>query len=261
MELDKNRLLELFETFPRKSRYESLDLELSDVATGGKGMSSFLFGNITLSSDEDYVNISNVAAKYSLVLSTVSDSETGSVRVLATHPQQTWRISALKILTDVVRQYRWGPELEMIESLILGYSLTEATDWASERRRRTAGYNGLTIFIVLDEAEVNELNINGRKSIRSVRENKILAFYNRDVGVGGDSVLKSDFAASIPPKQTLCRCSINLQAWMKLFESSVESHDSLLIGSIDETNCRTVNEGLLSSIESFMAEIFHSQRP
>lgn len=249
VDLAHKQLSELFEVRPQIPRFETLEDELSAVEDGRKGMSVFSFTADGVESKDVYNTLTVEASNRGLLLSRITHVESKTTDVLVSHPNEAWRISAYKLMRDVTSQNPYSEGFEMLESLILGYSAEDMTAWLEERRLRTAGSRGLTIFVVLANRDLAELDLHGRKSFHPAVGSRMLAFYNRDVGINGDSVLRGDFNTVLPAGIALCRCAIDLPTWRALFESRGGSSDMILESYIDDANFGRVNSGLLSAIE------------
>ncbi len=247
--ISRDRLFDLFEVRARVARFETLEDELSAVEKGHKGISAFPFVTENLESSEDYIALLEEAANRNLFLVTVTYRDAPTTHVLIVHPDHTWRVPAYKLLNDVGRLHVHSEGFEHLESALLGYSSSDTTAWLAERRLRTAGEAGVTVFVLLTSADLTELDRQGRRSLRPAIGGRMLAFYNRDVGISGSSVLRPDFSASLPKQTKLCRCALSLPSWKVLFNSSTNSDDQILLSYIDDNNIGPVNAGLLSAIE------------
>lgn len=70
------------------------------------------------------------------------------------HLDQAWRLPALAALREAAFEGdgAWSLAAEAQASLLLGYTAVERAAWLADRRQRSAGYNCLTVYALLDDA-------------------------------------------------------------------------------------------------------------
>lgn len=174
------------------------------------------------------------------------------VRSFAFYPENAWRAIALTQFLAVYRkELRWSREAEDFQSFLLGYSEDERRSWLMYNDWRQLGWNGLTIFLLMNEHSATRCHALANRCLDPALANQeILAAFPRQ-----DLVLQKGAFERLPVGTSLARAAVP-HAFVRTIMGSLDPLPEIRVRSrmltcelIDE-----VNHALVSSLQFLTAE-------
>jgi len=172
--------------------------------------------------------------------------------VYALHPDQMWRVQALRSLEMRVSYNSWSDALEAFRSALLGYSEQEIKTWIEFQRWQRLGWIGRTIYLMIPLAMAEQLaKVANRCVSGGMLEGEITAFtYN------GYNVIRRDANERLASHCQLGRVAIEAAFFNRLFGSSpgYGKPDAIVTAHLGDVLLRDFNSALCSPIQLLHAQ-------
>jgi hypothetical protein len=152
-----------------KSEYETLDGELIAIRDGKKSMSVFEWSTVT--PDIELLRSCLSLGLLAICKQVEQPSRSGEryCRVYVTNPPDSWRVPAYELLASIPSKdgymISWSEELELFESMLLGYTDSQIEQWATSRRLLGVGRHGDPIYLILSDSQRRAISATGDRCL------------------------------------------------------------------------------------------------
>ena len=230
----------------------SWEQEITAVRDGLKPISMQWFHSDTVVSNptSEFAAFQTAALKAGLLVVTYThESESLEGRELyafAAKLEQLWRVAAFVTASTNAQRYNWSDSSEYMVSRILGYSDEEANAWLFKRKRRSVGWSGPTLYLLISNAHREQICEAGFRAFPlGAQLSGITVFY-----VFGKLLLRRDAYRGIPASSILARASVREGVIGRIFKSVYESQDDGLYQTVlSSEDAKSLNMNITSKIE------------
>lgn len=235
-----------------KWEFASMLGELTSVAKKIKIMSVFSISE-DLIGDDIYIKLLKEASSMGLMTAIHKRIDGSIVKGVSevilffVSREESWRVPAYLSMKRAFSEYDWSDGAEFLESILLGFSETQAQSWINAHRRKRIGWLGPTCYFLMGDAQRDAISRLANRCVdpSSIAED-IEVFYNTS-----NTAPKENAYELLPSGTNLCRASVKFEFFNRLFARDIRSGKEMrfFVSSITAGNATDLNEALQSNFQ------------
>jgi hypothetical protein len=148
------------------------------------------------------------------------------------------------LLKRIAGSYHWSDGLEVLQSLLLGYTDDEIAEWLQRRHKRQVGDVGITVYLIMSDSQrANIRRLGDRCLDPSDVGTPMLLLYPNDTYIP-----KADLVNKMPDGMHISRMAITFPV-LQLAFSNATTNGGLSTTELTESIAIAINRGIVDGLQ------------